>query len=182
MKVLMIHEVHEWMLDLDLSEYDLLTFDDGLYSQYFYYKEFLKHNIPMIFFISTNIISNNTQNLDFPSCSVAHQRFFESSDTSNYMNWNQILELHNTPNCKIGGHSHQHIKYKDVKIKKLYDLLLEDCNEMMNIFKHYNIEITDYCYPYNIKVPLRDGILKNLKIENFYGKERIAIETLKGKK
>ena len=48
----MVHEVEPWMFNLDLSSFDLITFDDGLYSQFFYRSEFLKLNIPLKYFIT----------------------------------------------------------------------------------------------------------------------------------
>lgn len=179
MKVLMVHEVEPWMFDLDLSSFDLITFDDGLYSQFFYRSEFLKLNIPLKYFISTNIISTGKQSLEFPSCSESHKRFFESGDTSNYMTWEQITELHNTRNCTIGGHSHSHLKYEDIKLRELHNLLIEDNNSMFAEFHQRQIVIRDYCHPYNIVVPLRTGMLEAAGVVNFYGSERIAIEDLK---
>lgn len=181
MKVLMVHEVKQWMLDADLSEYDLITFDDGLFSQYFYRKEFLKWDTPMIFFISTGIVSDGKQTLNFPSCSEAHRRFFENGDTTNYMTWEQIKELHETPNCTIGGHSHYHKQYSPADLKLLHSSLIEDSDLMMNAFRKQGIEITDFCHPYNKVYPLREGILKRMGITKFYGDERIAIEELKWK-
>lgn len=178
-KVLMVHEVSEWMLDLDLSSFDLITFDDGLYSQYYYHKEFLKYNIPMIFFISTNIIGTEHQSMEFPNCVEAHEKFFLTGDTSDYMNWNQIKTLHSTENCKIGGHSHQHIKYNYDKIKELYLEINDDTSRMLSEFLAHDIKIEDFCHPYNIVIPFRKGILNRYGIFNFYGEERIAIETLK---
>lgn len=175
----MVHEIEPWMFELDLSSFDLITFDDGLYSQYFFMNEFLKYNIPLKYFISTNIVSPGKQTMEFPSCRVAHERFFKNGDTSNYMTWKQIQKIHNTPNCTIGGHSHYHIKYEDIKLRELHNLLIEDNNLMFAEFHKHEIKIADYCHPYNIVVPLRTGMLEAAGVMNFYGDERIAIEDLK---
>ena len=55
-KVVMIHEITPEVLQKDLSGFDIITFDDGLYTQYLNHKHFAKFNKKMIFFISTSII------------------------------------------------------------------------------------------------------------------------------
>jgi hypothetical protein len=182
-KILMIHEVEPWMLELDLSEFDEITFDDGLYSQYKNYKHFLKYKKPLLFFISTNIVCEEvrTQNEEVIKCSDAHKLFFEDNNKSNYMTWNQIKEIEKTSNCKIGGHSHFHKKYKSKKIKEIYEKLTNCTKTMMDIFNQQEIKIIDFCYPYNKNYPLYETILKKEEIINFYGEERIAIEELKEK-
>ncbi|EPZ52060.1 polysaccharide deacetylase [Bacteriovorax sp. BAL6_X] len=168
------------MLELDLSNY-IITFDDGLYSQYKYLNHFLKFDTPKIFFISTNIVSpeQEEQNEITTSCSKAHESFFKTGNTANYMKWSQIKEIASTKNCYIGGHSHQH---KDLRgtlaLKKLHNHLKEDTDKMLNEFNTQGIEIKDFCFPYNYEAPLYKEILKQRGIENFFGQERIAIEDL----
>ena len=64
----------------------LLTIDDGLLS---FYKNawpiLKKRKIPFILFVNTREVGS-----------------------FNYMNWDQILELHNTDHVEIGNHSHSH--------------------------------------------------------------------------
>ncbi len=180
-KVLMIHEVLPWMLDLDLSEYKEITFDDGLYSQYNHYKHFKQFGVPLTFFISTNIVqdSNELQSNVVMSCSDAHEQFFETGDKSQYMNWKQIIEIQKYDNCFIGGHSHQHLKYNKKDIRKLHLSLRSDISKMMDCFKMYNIEINKFCFPYNIELPFYRSILQKYNVDKYYGQERIAIEDLK---
>jgi len=47
-KVLMIHEVTENLFNLPLENY-ILTFDDGLYSQYYHFKHFESIDTEKIF-------------------------------------------------------------------------------------------------------------------------------------
>ena len=64
----------------------LLTIDDGLLSFYENAWPILKEKkIPFILFVNTREVGSY-----------------------NYMNWDQILELHNTNNVEIGNHSHSH--------------------------------------------------------------------------
>lgn len=52
---LMFHEVDESIFDIDLEKY-ILTFDDGLYTQYKLIDRLCELNTTKIFFISSNII------------------------------------------------------------------------------------------------------------------------------
>ena len=64
----------------------LLTIDDGLLSFYENAWPILKEKkIPFILFVNTREVGSY-----------------------NYMNWDQILELHNTNNVEIGNHTHSH--------------------------------------------------------------------------
>lgn len=180
--VLMIHEILPWMLHPMLENY-ILTFDDGLYSQYFHLDFFKKLNTPKIFFISTDIIcpEEKKQNHDFPSCASAHEDFFKNGNTSNYMKWSQIHEIANSPQCFIGGHSHAHHRNQDLSIKSLFEALKIDTQKMMDAFKRENLSIEHFCFPYNKEHVLYKEILKQHQIKHFYGDERISIESLKEK-
>lgn len=179
-KVLMIHEIRDWMFELPLEDY-ILTFDDGLYSQFYYLEELKKINTQKIFFISTNILcpEDQSQSMDFPSCDIAHEDFFSHGVRNNYMKWSQIQKIYHSPNCYIGGHSHNHNIYKDLGIRELYSQINEDTQTMINEFKKQNLEVTKFCFPYNKKYVLYQEILKNAGFTEFYGDERIAIELLK---
>ncbi|RZF22814.1 polysaccharide deacetylase family protein [Halobacteriovorax vibrionivorans] len=180
-KVLMIHEVFDWMLDLDLSDY-IITFDDGLYSQYKKLEHFKKFNTPKIYFISTGILASEDieQNESVIECAKAHELYFKNEDTSNYMKWSQVKEIASTKNCFIGGHSHAHRDLRsNTSIKDLHLHLKDDTDLMLKKFKENGIEIQDFCFPYNYEAPLYKEILKQNGIINFFGKERVAIEDLK---
>lgn len=174
----MIHEVESWMLDLDLSEFDIFTFDDGLYSQFKYYNHFLKYNKPMYFFISTNIICDEDElsQKEQISCKEAHRKYFAYKDTSSYMKWNQIQQIYKTENCFIGGHSHNHPKLKGLSLLEQFNISKDEARNMLDTFKNKNITIDSFCYPYNDEILGYNSILKEMK---FFGSERIAIEGLK---
>lgn len=178
----MIHEIQPWMLRSELENY-VLTFDDGLYSQYYYLDFFKKLKTTKIFFISTDIIcpENQKQNENFPPCAIAHEDFFKNGNATNYMKWSQIHEILNTPECFIGGHSHAHHKNQNLGLKDLYETLKEDSQKMIDIFSHENINIEYFCFPYNKEHALYKEILKKHQIKYFYGDERISIESLKEK-
>lgn len=178
--VLMIHEVREWMFDLPLEDY-ILTFDDGLYSQYYHFDRIKKLQTEKYFFISTNIIcpENQEQSTHFPSCSEAHKHYFETHNAEHYMKWSQIQEISRTTNCYIGGHSHAHKRLEGMNLKALYDHLQNDTQLMMDEFAKQGIKINSFCYPYNKQYILYEEILKKHNLRLIFGDQRTAIEDLK---
>ena len=168
--VLMIHEVDEWMFNLPLHNYTL-TFDDGLYTQYHHLDRIRSIETDKIFFISTGIIAteNTEQSATFIKSHVAHRDFFKCGDLSHYMKWSQIQEIHHTPDCYIGGHSHGHIYKPTLK------QIIHDTNRMIDMFNKHNIEITSFGFPYNDELPMYRSILHNKGVKKFYGEERIDI-------
>lgn len=167
--VLMIHEFAEWMLDLPLEKY-ILTFDDGLYTQYMYLDELMEIETDKIFFISTGIVASEdtVQSNEFIQCAAAHEALFASGDTSHYMKWSQIKELHNRPGCEIGGHSNMH---NSVNIRNI----LSDTRLMNNTFKTHELYPKSFCFPYNQENEVYRRLLIHNGYEHFYGKDRIDI-------
>ncbi len=87
----------------------LFTVDDGLLSFYENAWPILKEkNIPFILFVNTREVGS-----------------------FNYMNWSQILELHQSKNVEIGNHSHSHEYLVDEKP----ETIREDIVKSMDIFK-----------------------------------------------
>lgn len=177
MKILLIHQVEEWMLDLDLTSFDIITFDDGLYTQYKFHKEFLQLKKPLYFFISTSIICNGNQRKTYIKCNEAHDLYFNNGDTSHYMTWKQIHELKDN-GCIIGGHSDTHPYLNNMSFTKQLKESYNQSKIMMKKFDAHNINITSFAYPYNFKCA-GYNILKSFGVTQFFGDERIEIETLK---
>ena len=172
---LMIHEMREEFLDLPLEDYTL-TFDDGLYSQYYFFNRIKKIDTEKVFFISTEIVADEDtqQSMEFPICSEAHDIFFNTGRTEHHMNWSQIEEIYNTPNCTIGGHSHSH-----QRISNEPKLIMSDTRRMMHTFKDkLKYKPDTFCFPYNIDTGIYRSILTAYNINKFYGNERIAIEDI----
>jgi hypothetical protein len=147
--VLMIHEVREEMFDLPLEDYTL-TFDDGLYSQFYYWDRFKKLNTQKIYFISSNIVCAGTQSEEFPACRDAHIKAFDGN-YEDYMTVAQIKELMADPLVTIGAHSHAHRNLR--KIHKLFDCvahIASDTEQMINWFRDtLGFRPTSFCFPYN---------------------------------
>jgi hypothetical protein len=167
------------MFDLPLEDY-IITFDDGLYSQYFYRDKFLSLNTPKIYFISSGIICNGYQSKEFPSCATAHKKAFDGI-YEDYMTINQIEELMSDPNVTIGGHSHSHTNLN--LIPDLFGRISHietDTKQMINWFKDsLNFVPSAFCFPYNNDLNnMYKGLLKKYGFTEYYGNERISVETL----
>ena len=83
--------------------------DDGLLSFYENAWPILKEkNIPFILFVNTREVGS-----------------------FNYMNWDQILELHKSDNVEIGNHSHSH----EYLVDENSDFIKKDILKSIEIFK-----------------------------------------------
>ena len=177
--VLMIHEIREEFFNLPLENY-ILTFDDGLFSQYYYYPRFKEIPTQKIYFISSGIICNGQQSMEFPPCHIAHEKAF-AGNFEDYMTLDQIKELMKDPLVTIGAHSHAHKNMKDIgKVTHRAMHIVEDTKIMIKWFKeNLNFKPTSFCYPYNNDI---DGIytqlLRTAGFTDFYGRERTAIESV----
>ena len=171
-QILMIHEVAEWMFNLPLHEY-VLTFDDGLYTQYVHFDKIRAIDTDKIFFISTGIVATEqTKQSDvFIQCHEAHGKLFDSGNLSHYMNWSQIQEISRESQCEIGAHSHMHIRHTGFNT-------VHDTNLMMKHFDQNDLTPTSFCFPYNDENEVYRCLLKQHGFDKFYGKERIDIYDL----
>jgi hypothetical protein len=111
---LVIHDFRKDYFDLNLVAYSL-TFDDGLYSQYYYYPLLGAADNPKIFFIITSFIKPGKARKQFKgefikavkSRKYMHAAFIEH-DYSQFMTLEEIQELATHKDVKIGTHSHFH--------------------------------------------------------------------------
>ena len=177
--VLMIHEVYESMFDLPLEEYTL-TFDDGLYSQFYYFDRFKSIPTEKIYFISSDIICSGEQSDQFPACREAHRKAF-AGNKEDYMTLAQIKELMKDPLVSIGGHSHSHIRLDNYsKIVEKMKHIKNDTELMVKWFEEYlGFKPSKFCFPYNEDYQgMYSAMLRQYGFTEFYGRERIPIETL----
>ena len=176
----MIHEVNESLFSLPLEDY-ILTFDDGLYSQYFFWPEIQKINTQKIFFISSGCVSEGQQSKKFLTCEDAHKKAF-AGNFEDYMSVEQIKELDSDPQTSIGCHGHYHYSLSEMSgLKDKISYIQNDILLMKEWFnKNLGYTPTKFCYPHNDDLK---GIYKNLLMKSgfneFYGKERIDITLLK---
>jgi hypothetical protein len=114
MDTLMIHDLKAAFFDLPLDHYRL-TFDDGLYSQYYYYPLLKTHSQPLRFFITTSLIREAPARGRFDGRYLDHQaiadyarRAFIEGRRDDYMTAAEVRFLADQPNVRLGAHSHFH--------------------------------------------------------------------------
>jgi hypothetical protein len=125
MDVLMIHEIGPEHFKLPLDRFRL-TFDDGLFSHYYYYPLLSPHPWPLTFFIATALIGSGAARpffsgryLDCHGTGVYSRRAFIEKDLRDFMTLEEVQVLAARPNVTIGAHSHFHdITLTDVRPKK----------------------------------------------------------------
>ena len=169
-KALMIHEMHDSMT---IPEEYVLTFDDGLWTQYQYGRDLPNTKI---FFISTGIVCDGEQSNEFIKCHDAHQKAF-GGNYENYMTLEQIQELGH----QVGAHSHSHtnlntfdtLEDKVAHIRKDTDLMMEWFE------KNLGFAPTSFCFPYNDDFHrIYQALLREYGFTEFYGKERINVDKI----
>ena len=177
MKILMIHEVSEEILNIPTSKFknfDIITFDDGLYSQFLNRKFFYELNIPLVYFISSSIIcpENKNQYKETISCAKAHSLVFNKHPDGQkyYMKMSQIRTLQ-FEGCEIGTHNHNHKYYIDFEDFK------NNLNASLDYFNSFGIKISKYCSPYNQTYKLGEMYVKSKGLE-YFGLGRIPVESL----
>lgn len=178
--ILMIHEIKEEYFKLPLEKY-ILTFDDGLYGQFFYLKEFDKIRTEKIFFISTGIICRGYQSGTFVPSAEAFRKYKEEGKTEDYLTIDQLLELKHNNGFQIGGHGHAHLDFRENEdnIVNILIKLKKDTESMQTFFsKELKIRPINFCFPYNKEIFGYRRMLLNQGYTHFYGAERIDINTL----
>lgn len=175
----MIHEIHDALFDLPLQDY-ILTFDDGLYSQYHHFDKFAAIDTKKIFFISTGVICDCVQSTATIPSKVAHAKAYVGN-RENFMTLPQILELRAQPNVEIGGHGHHHIDLSRIPtLSEQLKAINRDTKQMLAWFSfHFGEHPTSFCFPYNNDLRgIYKAALSKYGFTDFYGKERVDGGTL----
>lgn len=170
---LMFHEVDESIFDIDLEKY-ILTFDDGLYTQYKLIDRLCELNTTKIFFISSNIIcdENVKQSEENITCHEAHQLHFRHGVNFNYMKWSDVKDIDQRDQCYVGCHSHYHRHYQDrIPIKDYINdtkLMIQEFNKQLGYIP------TKFCFPYNFNCCGYKEYLQAKGFTDFYADERLC--------
>jgi hypothetical protein len=185
MKTLMLHDIKPIYLNYDLKNYDL-TFDDGLFSQFYYWPIIKKINTSKIFFICCDLISlenkvrPNFRNtfIEYPTCFQSMDKYKKLNIKSDYMTIDELKIL--SKDVMIGAHSFSHKKINmNDSFYNISQQIKQDTELMLEWFKkHLNLTPLHYCFPFNEKHYLHDLLLPYYGFKHFYGKERIDIESL----
>jgi hypothetical protein len=111
---LMIHDLRPEYFDLNLEEFRL-TFDDGLFSQYYYFPLLKSHHQQLTFFITTAHIKPGRARPMFAGEYLAHlktkrysYRTFVEGRFDHFINLAELQDLSVQSNVRIGVHSHFH--------------------------------------------------------------------------
>jgi hypothetical protein len=110
----MIHDIRKEYFEMDLDQYRM-TFDDGLYSQYYYFPLLKNHPAELIFFIATSFIQPGQARHMFAgeyrsylkAKKYAYRTFIEGR-YDHFMTVEELQTLAAQPNVAIGVHSHFH--------------------------------------------------------------------------
>ena len=132
----------------------LLTIDDGLLSFYENAWPILKERkIPFILFVNTREVG-----------------------AYNYMNWDQILELHKSEFVEIGNHSHSHEYLVDEKPEVIKDDILQS----IKIFKNKLGKNSEFfSYPFGEYSLTFKSIVKDLGFKYAFGQHSGVIDETK---
>ena len=114
MKILTIHDIRKEYFDLNLDAYQL-TFDDGLYSQFYYFSLFKDHPEKLTYFVTTSLIEPGTARSVFNGRYLPYlkskkymYRTFVENRFDHFMNVEELQEICGQKNVQIGAHSHFH--------------------------------------------------------------------------
>jgi hypothetical protein len=114
MKILTIHDIRKEYFDLNLDAYQL-TFDDGLYSQFYYFSLFKDHPEKLTYFVTTSLIEPGTARpvfngryLPYLKSKKYMYRTFTEGRFDHFMNVEELQEICRQKNVQIGAHSHFH--------------------------------------------------------------------------
>ena len=177
-EIIMIHEVNDKVLKAveTLDRDSIITFDDGLYTQ-FQYREHFVFFKRVIFFVNPSIICESVENQsdEYIQCHNAHKKAFKGC-FENYMTLEQIQRISKESmyNFEIGSHSYNHKYFKDSKS------LIKDIQDSLDFFENRNIPIKSFCFPYNqdSKNPhFIHAVKLKFKDLDIFGSNRIPIES-----
>ena len=132
----------------------LFTVDDGLLSFYKNAWPILKEkNIPFILFVNTREVGS-----------------------FNYMNWDQILELHKSENVEIGNHSHSH----EYLVDEDSNFIRNDILKSIQIFKNKLGKNSEFfSYPFGEYSLEFKKIIKDLGFKYAFGQHSGVIDETK---
>ena len=154
-----IQFIHPKNFEEDLSKNKkerkiLLTIDDGLLSFYENAWPILKKKkIPFILFVNTREVGS-----------------------FNYMNWNQILEIHNTDHAEIGNHSHSH----EYLVDEDPEIIKRDILKSIEIFKKKLGKNSNFfSYPFGEYSQEFKKIIKELGFKYAFGQHSGVIDETK---
>lgn len=114
MEFLTIHDIRKEYFELDLNRFRL-TFDDGLFSQYYYCPLFSNYETERIYFITTSFIKPGKIRKRFEGEYTSYLKpkkymlnAFIEKNFDHFMTMEELMFLSTQKNVSIGAHSHYH--------------------------------------------------------------------------
>jgi len=188
MSVILIHEWKEDILYNNILDNHILTFDDALYSIYYYRNDISKLLNQKIICIPTGrILDKRISNPIITDCYTANNMWLSNHDNSAYMTIAEIKELIDM-GFEVGGHSHFHEKETDPRILRILNInsklvtrgkkYYEYDTQLMKEWFLNNLGYIPkyYAFPYNKESPMLKEYLQSQGFEIFFGKERISVD------
>lgn len=182
--IMVIHEVNKDLFEIPFLEYFILSFDDALFSQYYYWPLIEKIDTEKLLFISPSLINERNEIRDqfagththFPTCFEAMSLHREKDDRTNYMTINEIKALRGVT---IGSHSFSHYKELDMSLYNRINHFKHDTELMLEWFsEHLNVKPDIYAFPHYKEYQFQRSILKTYGFNKFYGEaDRDIIDT-----
>ena len=161
MQTLMVHELTESLLKINVDNFDLITYDDGLETQLYHREAF--PNKRKIFFICPRFIEQGENDIG--------QKCMLLDD----------VKLLIQEGYEVGAHSNSHtpLAYMDNLSAKI-SYMMHDTEECCRWFRNnLGFQPTSFCFPYNDDCnDVYRAIARKCGFKEFYGSERIPIETL----
>jgi peptidoglycan/xylan/chitin deacetylase (PgdA/CDA1 family) len=185
MKTLVIHDLQKEYLDFPLDNY-ILTFDDALYSQYYYWPLINDPQTQKILFVSPCLVNKTLYERDqfsgdyrrFPDCFEAMRMYRDNNNTVDYMTVGEIKHLINE-GVTIGAHSFSHFQGLNLNLFELTKFIKEDTKRLLEWFDEYlGFQPVLYAFPHFEEYFMQRAILKEYGFKKFFGNERILIENI----
>jgi|WetSurSiteA1Bulk_404760.scaffolds.fasta_scaffold00418_11 peptidoglycan/xylan/chitin deacetylase (PgdA/CDA1 family) len=186
-EALAIHDINfpKQLFNFPLENYTL-TFDDGLFSQYYYWPILRTIKTRKILFISTDLIDagpireqfkiRKPEYLNFPDTFESMKLYKTNGIKSNYMRIEElkvICETLITQNIEIGGHGHKHYYISDYGEIEKEKKMTEDTELMLEWFaKNLNIFPSCYAYPHYEYDEVLESVIKKFGISTLIGKRK----------
>lgn len=182
-ELISIHDFRFDYLKLNLEKYNL-SFDDGLFSQYFYWNEIKKIKTKKILSICSNLIGTGKPRnqfdsipVEFPNTFKCLKLFRKNKNRENYMRISEIKRI--KKDAIIAAHGHNHIYKYTGSLKDKLDLLKYDTEEMLEWFsKNLNIVPTIYTFPHYKEFSMMRLVLSTYGFNEFIGPRKEIEELL----
>lgn len=186
-EMLMIHEVTKEMFELPLKDY-ILTFDDALYSFWYYWPLIREIPTMKMLFVPTGYIWNGSKRPQFAHPPFDYLRLdsveaMELGDMEPYMTVDEVKQV-SDDGLIIGGHGHDHLNFEEIyereSLNDFLDILRSDTQKMMEWFEdnlHYRP--IHYVFPFCAEPRfMRDILRDEFYISEFYCRERVNVRRL----